>query len=116
MLTADDDVYTNHIHADDLAAMTLGALFRGLANRIYNACDDSELKMADYFNLVADQMNLPRPPRVSRAEAQTQLPKELLSFMGESRRLRNDRMKKELKIKLLFPTVCEGVRDALRRR
>ena len=116
VLTADDDVYTNHIHADDLAAMTLGALFRGLANRIYNACDDSELKMADYFNLVADQMNLPRPPRVSRAAAQTQLPKELLSFMGESRRLRNDRMKKELKIKLLFPTVCEGVRDALRRR
>ncbi len=109
VLAAADDVYTNHIHADDLANITLAALFRAKANRAYHASDDSEMKMADYFDLVADLQKLARPQRVSRADAQMLLPKETLSFMGESRRLRNDRMKKELNVKLRYPTVRDGI-------
>ena len=116
VLAAADDVYTNHIHADDLARIAYMAMFRATPNRVYNASDDSEMKMADYFDLVADGLKLPRPQRVSRVAAQTQLPKELLSFMAESRRLRNDRLHRELKVKLRYPTVREGIAAALRVR
>ena len=116
VLAATDDVYTNHIHADDLARIAYMAMFRATPNRVYNASDDSEMKMADYFDLVADGLKLPRPPRVNRVAAQTQLPKELLSFMAESRRLRNRRLHRELKVKLRYPTVREGIAAALRAR
>ena len=116
VLAAADDVYTNHIHADDLARIAYMAMFRATPNRVYNASDDSEMKMADYFDLVADGLKLPRPPRVNRVAAQTQLPKELLSFMAESRRLRNRRLHQELKVKLRYPTVREGIEAALRAR
>lgn len=113
VLAAADDVYTNHIHADDLARIALTALYRGRPNRIYNATDDSEIKMAGYFDLVADMLKVPRPPRVSRIDAQAQLPKELLSFMSESRRLANDRLSKELRVRLRYPTVREGLAAAI---
>ena len=99
-LRAEDDVYTNHIHADDLAAICVAALERAAAGGIYNASDDSELKMADYFDLVAGRAGLPPPPRISRAEAQQKINPALLSFMSESRRLRNARMKAELGVVL----------------
>ena len=116
VLAAADDVYTNHIHADDLARVAYAAMFRAKPNRVYHASDDSEMKMADYFDLVADGLKLPRPARINRIAANTQLPKELLSFMGESRRLRNRRLHQELRVKLRYPSVREGIAAALRVR
>jgi nucleoside-diphosphate-sugar epimerase len=116
VLAESDDVHTNHIHADDLARITLIALFRTRPNRVYNASDNSDMKIADYFDLVADMLKLPRPPRVDRVHAQTQLPKELLSFMSESRRLRNHRLRKELGVRLRYPTVRDGVAAAIRQK
>ncbi len=110
VLQAQDDVYTNHIHADDLARAVIAALWRAAPQRIYNASDDTELKMGDYFDLAADLYGLQRPPRVARSTAQEQLPLVLLSFMSESRRLRNDRLKKELRVRLRHPTVESGLR------
>ena len=107
-----DDVYTNHIHADDLAMMTCAALRYGRSNRAYNATDDSEIMMGDYFDLVADRFALPRVPRLSRDEAQEQLSALQLSFMSESRRLLNQRVKKELRVRLLYPHVEDGVAAA----
>jgi nucleoside-diphosphate-sugar epimerase len=110
VLRADDDVYTNHIHADDLAAVCLAALECGGPGRIYNASDDSEMKMGDYFDLVADRARLPRPPRITRAAAEAgAIGEGLLSFMRESRRLVNTRMKAELGVRLRYPSVYEGV-------
>lgn len=109
VLTPDDDVYTNHIHADDLARTVVAALWRGRPQRIYHACDDTELKMGDYFDLAADLYGLPRPPRIPRSTAQEQLPLVLLSFMSESRRLDNARMKNELRVTLAHPTVASGL-------
>ena len=104
-----DDVYTNHIHADDLARATVAALWRGKPQRVYNVNDDSELKMGEYFDLAADLFGLPRPPRISRSTAQDEMSLMLLSFMGESRRLENRRLKSELRVKLLHPTVVTGL-------
>ncbi len=109
VLQAGDDVYTNHIHADDLARACCLALWRGAPQRIYNVNDDSDLKMGDYFDLAADLYGLPRPPRVSREGAAEQLPLVLLSFMNESRRLVNTRMKRELRLTLRHPSVITGL-------
>lgn len=110
VLRAEDDVYTNHVHADDLARACVLALWRGRPQRQVNVVDDTELKMGDYFDLAADLYGLPRPPRVARDAAGDQLPLMLLSFMSESRRLRNERMKQELGLRLRYPTVAEGLK------
>ena len=112
VLAAKDDVYTNHIHADDLARACLAALWRGKPQRVYNVNDDSRMKMGDYFDFAADLYNLPRPPRVPRSTAHDQLPLMLLSFMNESRQMDNGRMKQELKLQLRYPTVKTGLTGA----
>lgn len=104
-----EDGYTNHIHAEDLARIALAALRFGRPNRVYHAGDDEPLKMGNYFDLVADHFSLPRPPRVSWREAQEAIPPGLLSFMGESRRLVNRRIKRELGVKLVYPSVRDGL-------
>ena len=104
-LAEQDDVYTNHIHADDLARLILLTLFRGAPQRLYHAVDDSDMRMADYFDAVADAHQLPRPPRLPRAQLREAVSPMMLSFMSESRRLRNDRVKQELGMRLRYPTV-----------
>ena len=112
VLRGEDDVYTNHIHADDLARACVAALWRGGTQRVFNVSDDSDIKMGDYVDLAADLYGLPRPHRIGREEAQAQLSLSLLSFMGESRRLDNTRLKRELRVLLRHPTVATGLRPA----
>ena len=100
------------MQADDLARACVAALWRGRAQRAVNVNDDSGLKMGDYFDLAADLYGLPRPRRVPRATAQGEMPLLLLSFMGESRRMDNRRLKRELRVALRFPTVLQGLQVA----
>jgi nucleoside-diphosphate-sugar epimerase len=106
-LLPEDDVFTNHIHAQDLARLIVQTLTRGSPNRIYHAVDDSNLLMGEYFDAVADRYRLPRPPRLPRTELQTQVSPMMLSFMSESRRMSNVRIKQELGFQLLYPTVAD---------
>jgi nucleoside-diphosphate-sugar epimerase len=115
-LCAADDVFTNHIHAEDLARLTCSALRYGQANRCYNASDDSEMKMGEYFDLVAARFELPCAPRITRYEAQTRMSPLQLSFMSESRRLDNRRIKQELRIRLRYPQVADGINAAWHER
>lgn len=112
-LVPEADVYTNHIHADDLARACCLALFRGGAGRSFNVVDDSDLKMGDYFDRVAELFQLPRPPRVSPAELAQHLSPLQRSFMAESRRIANRRLKRELRLNLSYPTVDQGLAAAL---
>jgi nucleoside-diphosphate-sugar epimerase len=102
-----DDVYTNHVHSQDLAAMCVAALRSRRRWRIYHACDDTVLRMGEYFDLVADAFGLPHPPRLPRDEVARRVPALTWSFMRESRRLRNDRIKRELGVRLRHPTIAE---------
>lgn len=104
-LRAEDDVYTNHVQADDLARAIALALFRALPGRVYHAADDTRLRMAEYFDAVADAYRLPRPPRLARAALAEAVSPMLLSFMSESRRLDNTRMRRELGVRLRYPDV-----------
>lgn len=108
-LNAEDDVYTNHIHADDLARIIAAAVFKAAPLRVYHASDDSRLKMAEYFDLVAKAFDLPPPPRLPRAELAQVVSPMLLSFMSESRRLQNQRIKLELGVKLKYPDVAAAL-------
>ncbi|MEP7056957.1 MAG: SDR family oxidoreductase [Caldimonas sp.] len=110
VLVASDDVYTNHIHADDLARACVAALHRGRAQRALNVSDDSELRMGDYFDLVADIHGLARPPRIARADAERHFAPMAMSFLGESRRLDNTRLVRELRLRLRYPRVDDGLR------
>jgi nucleoside-diphosphate-sugar epimerase len=113
VLRAEDDVFTNHIQADDLARACVAALWRGRPGRVVHASDDQEMLMGDYFDLVADLCALPRPPRLSRAEAERVLSPMQMSFLSESRRLDNGRLHAELRLTLRCPTVREGLQAAL---
>jgi nucleoside-diphosphate-sugar epimerase len=113
-LSADDDVFTSHVHAEDLARICALALFRALPGRVYHAVDDTRMRMADYFDTVADAYGLARPPRLPRAELERQVSPMLLSFMSESRRLDNARIKRELGVRLRYRTVAEGIAAARR--
>ena len=112
VLAREDDVFTNHIHADDLARACVAALHRGLPQRVVHASDDTEMKMGDYFDLAADLEGLPRPRRIGRVEAQEAFSPVQRSFMAESRRLMNRRLKRELRLRLRYPTVSEGLKPA----
>ncbi|MDR6739799.1 nucleoside-diphosphate-sugar epimerase [Herbaspirillum sp. 1173] len=104
-LVAQEDVHTNHIHADDLARICLAAMRLGAPNRVYHAVDDTDLKMGDYFDAVADAAGLSRPPRLPRSELERSVSPMMLSFMSESRRLHNARIKNELGVRLRYPDV-----------
>lgn len=105
-LRPEDDVYTNHVHADDLARIVLASLWRGRPGRVVHAVDDTRMKMADYFDAVADAFGMARPPRLPRAQLQTVVTPMLLSFMSESRQLDNTRLKRELRVRLRHPDVA----------
>ena len=109
VLDAPHDGYTNHIHADDLARACVLALHRGAAQRVVHVSDDTELTMGGYFDLAADLEGLPRPRRITLAQAQLELSAMQRSFMGESRRLSNARLKRELRLRLRYPTVAQGL-------
>ena len=112
VLLAAEDVYTNHIHADDLARACFLALWRGRPQRVYHVSDDSVSKMGDYFDLAADMLGLPRPPRLPRSDLEQVLGPMPMSFLRESRRLRNNRMRQELRLRLRYPTPKEGLATA----
>lgn len=109
VLASADDVFTNHIHADDLARACQLALWRGKPQRIYHASDDSQLKMGDYFDLAADLLGLPYPPRLPRLALAQVLSPVQMSFLAESRRLCNTRLKTELGLALHYPTPLQGL-------
>jgi nucleoside-diphosphate-sugar epimerase len=108
MLHAEDS-HTNHIHAADLGRACIAALTRAGANRVYNINDDSSLAMGEWFDALADAFSLPRAPRLPREEVRRSVPAMQWSFMSESRRLDNTRMKRELHLRLRYPTVATGI-------
>ncbi len=112
VLQAQDDVFTNHIHADDLARACCAALWRGKPQRVYHVNDDTVLKMGDYFDWAADFYGFPPPARISRADAAIEIGAMQLSFMSESRRMVNTRLKKELRLVLRYPQIQQGLADS----
>ncbi len=113
VLPPDQDVFTNHIHAEDLARTCLAALFRGAPTRVYNVVDDTQMVLGEYLDVVADRLGLPHPPRASGETLRAAAGPQRMSFLNESRRLRNGRMKRELRMRLTYPDIHAGLRDVV---
>lgn len=99
------DPWTNHIHALDLAQAAWRSRWKGGAQRVYNVVDDSRLKMGDFYALLAKHYGFPTPPRLPLEEIRRQVGEMSWSFMGESRKIENDRIKRELSITWYYPSV-----------
>ncbi|MFO7604481.1 MAG: SDR family oxidoreductase [Gammaproteobacteria bacterium] len=97
---------TNRIHVDDLAQVCVAAALRGRADQIYNVSDGEDSDMTEYFYLLADHFHLPRPPAVDWAEAERVMSAGMLSYLRESRRLDTTKMRTELDITLMHPSLA----------
>lgn len=103
--------YTNRIHADDLATICVAALDSDHHNTVYNVSDGHPSTMTDYFFRVADAAGLPRPPVVSREEAQQVLSAGMLSFLQDSRRMSNQKLLRDLRVTLRYPDLDTGLQS-----
>ena len=92
-----------------LARIVALALTRGAPCRVYHAVDDSCMKMGEYFDAVAQQFDLPKAPRLPRAELKSRVSPMLWSFMAESLRLSNRRIKSELGVVLRYARVADAL-------
>ncbi len=101
--------FTNRIHAYDLVNIAIQAMRKGKAGEIYNVSDGHPSTMTEYFNSVADKSGLPRPPQISLADGAQQLSAGMMSYMKESRRLKNDKLLKDLNLTLQFPDLQSGI-------
>jgi nucleoside-diphosphate-sugar epimerase len=101
--------WSNRVHVDDLVRACLAAARAGQASGVYNISDGHPSTMTDYFNRVADAVGLPRPPQITRTEARTVLSDGMRSYLAESKRLDNRRMREELGIEPRYPDLAQGL-------
>jgi nucleoside-diphosphate-sugar epimerase len=109
VLREEESGFTNRIHSDDLAMVCVAAMERGTPGGHYNVSDGLPGTMTQYFNAVADLLGLPRPPQITRAQAERQMNASLLSFLNESRRMDNRKMLRELGVTLRYPDLASGL-------
>lgn len=109
VLSEEDSPFSNRIHADDLARACLAAARKGKGGSIYNISDGHPTTMTDYFYEVADHLGIPRPPAISLEEARRELSEGMLSYLAESKRLDNRKMREELGVEPLYPTLESGL-------
>lgn len=101
--------WSNRVHVDDLARACLAAARHGASGAVYNVSDGHPSTMTDYFNKVADAMGLPHPPQITMAEARAQLSEGMQSYLAESKRLDNRRMREELGVEPQYPDLAQGL-------
>lgn len=113
VLNEAESPWSNHIHIEDLTRTAWLAGTHADASGIYNVSDGCPTSLTDYFNRVADACGLPRPPQISRTEAEKILTPGMLSFLNESRRIDNRRVLQSLGLKLRYPDLDSGLVDCI---
>lgn len=110
IVRAEDSGYTNRIHAEDLAAFCVEAMTEPVAAGIYNCCDGNPSTMNDYFLRVAEVMELPAPPQISLQQAQAELSPGMLSYLAESKRISNEKLRRHFKTEFKYPDLEAGLK------
>ncbi|WP_425044853.1 SDR family oxidoreductase [Primorskyibacter sp. S87] len=102
----------SRIHVDDIAQVLMASMANPRPGAAYNVCDDDPAPPQDVIGLAAELLDLPLPAEIPFDEAgMTDLAR---SFYGENKRVRNDLIKKELGVKLRYPSYREGLRALLK--
>lgn len=113
VLSQDEAPLTNRIHAEDLAAVCVAAATRGKGGAVYNVSDGNPGTITQYYNAVADRLGLPRPPVVTMEEARRSMSETMLSYLSESKRVDNRKMRDELGVVLRYPDLDSGLSATL---
>ena len=103
----------SRIHVEDIAATVLAALARPTSGTVYNVADDLPASTAEVIAFACDLLAVPVPPLVPWAEIAPTMSAMARSFYAENRRVRNDRIKRELGVTLRYPTYREGLQAIL---
>jgi nucleoside-diphosphate-sugar epimerase len=101
----------SRIHVDDIAATLAASIARPNPGAAYNVCDDDPAPPEDVLSHAAHLLGLPEPPAVPYDQAE--MTPMARSFYAESKRVRNDRIKKELGVRLAYPDYRAGLRALL---
>ena len=109
VLREEESPWSNRVHIDDLTRACLAAAERGRPGAVYNISDGHPTTMTDYFNRVADALGLERPPQITLAQARASLSEGMLSYLAESKRLDNRRMRVELGVEPIYPDLVQGL-------
>ncbi|MBK1645785.1 NAD(P)-dependent oxidoreductase [Thiocapsa imhoffii] len=109
MVRPEQAPYTNRIHVEDLVTVCMAAMARAEPGAVYNVSDGHPSTMTEYFQAVAAAVGLPAPPLIPLEEAAGQVSEGMLSYLRESRRLRNDRLRTELGVVPRYPDLAAGL-------
>lgn len=109
VLREEDSPFSNRIHVDDLARACYAAARKGKAGVVYNVSDGHPTTMTDYFFKVADLLEIPRPPAIPIEEAKKRLSAGILSYLAESKKIDNRRMREELGVEPHYPDLESGL-------
>ncbi len=108
VLREEESPYSNRIHADDLARVCMAA-HHNRPGDLYNVSDGHPTTMTDFFFRAADLLGIPRPPTITLEQARRQLGEGMLSYLAESKRIDNTRMREELGVTLSYPDLASGL-------
>lgn len=109
----DEAGISNRIHVDDLVSACVAGVTNPEARGVYNISDGAAISSSTFLLKVAELAGIPPPPQVSMVEAQLTFTPDRLSFLSESRRVVNERMRKHLGVRLKYDDYVEGIRDSL---
>jgi nucleoside-diphosphate-sugar epimerase len=104
----------SRIHVDDIATVLEAAMERRPASRIFNVCDDEPAAPHEVVAFAAGLLGIAPPPLEDYETARPALSPMAAGFYQESKRVRNERIKQELAIRLAYPTYREGLSALLR--
>ena len=99
------------IHVDDIAQVLRASISQPNPGAAYNVCDDNPCPPEEVLSYAARLLGLPEPPAVDFDTAE--MTEMARSFYGESKRTRNDRIKTELGVTLLYPDYPAGLQALL---
>jgi nucleoside-diphosphate-sugar epimerase len=105
----------NRIHVDDIA-QAIDAAFTRKASGIFNVADDEPATTSDPLVFAAKLLGVPPPPEIAYEDAEPAMSPLAKSFWQECRRVKNDKLKRELGVTLRYPTYREGLRALFEQR
>lgn len=113
ILCEEESPPTNRIHADDLANVCVRAAEKAVDGDIFNVSDGQPGTMTQYFNTVCDLLGLPRLPQIDMQEAQKVMNPMMLSYLTETRRMDNRKMREQLDVTLMYPDLDSGLKNVV---
>ena len=100
----------SRIHVEDIAKILEASMKKPNSGAIYNVCDDEPAAAADVASYAYKLLGIPPTPEIVFEEAAASMSDMGKSFWKDNRRVNNDKIKKELGVRLTYPTYRDGLK------